>query len=100
MAEHIETYRNFTYNKFLEALNAKDISSIIDETDPNQCWAKLLALIIEVADVLCPIIELRVRVNTAEYLNKEVIELLHDRDYFVKKRILLKIPAIDLYQTA
>ena len=79
------TYRNFSAEKLQEILVTVDTRDILNEPDPNRCWSKLYKVITEAADKLCPIIELKIRDNTPGYLNKELLELQHDRDYFVKK---------------
>ena len=79
------TYINYSYKKLVESISQLSTEAIFDESDPNNCWEKLYSLIIKVADELCPIVEMRVRENTPEYLTRELIELQHDRDYFVKK---------------
>ena len=79
------TYRNYSMEKLREVISLADTKSILNENDPNQCWEKILRIITRAADALCPIIELRIRDNTPDYLNKELLELQHDRDYFAKK---------------
>lgn len=42
------------------------------------------------ADELCPLVELRIRIESASFLNPELVDLQRDRDYFVKKAELTK----------
>lgn len=79
------TNRNYTYEKLAEVLITNDKEEIFKEKNPNQCWSKLFDMIVKAADIICPIVEIRIRENTAEYLNKELQELQNDRDYFYQK---------------
>ena len=69
------TYRNCTYEDLTTTLRGFVSDNIYDEQDPNQCWDKLEAALNKAADKLCPLIELRIRNNTAKYLNDELQEL-------------------------
>lgn len=86
------TYRNYSYQKLEEILKSIDNTEITEAKDPNICWELLLKNITTAADMLCPIIELHIRENTAQYLNNELLELQHDRDYFAKKAELTGDP--------
>ena len=65
---------------------------ILNDADPNSCWTSLYKLILSISDTLCPIIDLKIRDNTAEYLNNELLELQLDRDYFNNKADLTGDP--------
>ena len=71
---------------FTEAFALEDTGAIFAfTTDPNSCWIELKRIIIKVADKICPIKPLNIRVNTVKYLTNDLLELQNDRDYFVYK---------------
>ena len=79
------SYANCNYDElvnFLERANTRYVTEILD---PNECWDELLRVITAAADALCPIHEIQIRDCTAPFLNKELLELQKDRDYFVNK---------------
>ena len=49
--------------------------------DLNECWLVLYT----VADELCPVKELKIRIHTEEYLTSDLLDLQNDRDYFADK---------------
>ena len=79
------SYANCRYEDlvtYMENVNTRFIGEI---QDPNECWGEMLKVITAAADSLCPIHLIKIRDNTAPFLNKELIELQRDRDYFVQK---------------
>ena len=79
------SYSECTQELIELALSECDARPILNETDPNHCWELLRENITDAADRLCPIKTQRVRVHTVKYLNKHLLELQKDRDYFVNK---------------
>lgn len=79
------SYREFTYEKLENKLRSLNLNEVIYERDPNKCYDILEKLVDSAADELCPLTEMRIRVNSVEYLNAELLELQKDRDYFVHK---------------
>lgn len=84
------SYKDCSHKKLNDELNKVNTTNVLEDLDPNACWDKLEEIIINAADILCPIIEMKVRVNTVQYLNHELLELQKDRDYFVGKADLSK----------
>lgn len=79
------SYAKYTKEALKKALNQIDTSHIFEITDPNQCWTELEKIITAAADKVCPIKELKIRIETVKYLNSRLLELQKDRDYFVGK---------------
>ena len=86
------TYRNYDPTDLANTLTNNDRRKVLDEKDPNACWALLWEWMQEAADKHCPLIKINIRNKTAEYLTSELIELQHDRDYFVHKAEQTKDP--------
>lgn len=79
------TYRNANPEIIMQAVQDHKPNMLELERDPNNCWDKLEEIITEIADKVSPLIEIRTRIKTAEFLNNDLIELQRDRDYFVNK---------------
>ena len=79
------SYVNCRYDDLVVFMDNINTQFITDIEDPNECWEELHKIIVKAANALCPIQSFKIRDNTAPFLNKELIELQKDRDYFVNK---------------
>ena len=79
------SYRGITHEIIKDKLATYNTENIINSADPNECCRLLEELIYKALDELCPLKEMRMRINSAEYLNTELLELQKDRDYFARK---------------
>ena len=57
----------------------------MDEKKPNIVYDIIEKNILRAANQLCPMVEMKIRIYTAPYINDEIISMQRDRDYFVKK---------------
>ena len=78
-------YTNCSYEDLEETLAELNTDHIMQIADPNVCWHELFSAVTKAADKLCPIRELRIRKDSAPFINNTLIELQKDRDYFVRK---------------
>ena len=85
-------YTNYSIEALIEHLDTVDMTPIHECQDTNECWERIYQIIKEAADKICPIVELKIRVNSVKYLNHELIELQKDRDYFIEKSDSTKDP--------
>ena len=79
------SYVNCTHDNMIESFEDLDTRHIYQITDPNECWKAMEKLVLGVADKLCPIKALKIRVNSVKYLNNALLELQRDREYFAEK---------------
>ena len=79
------SYRNFNINKFKEMLTGMDWGYVFDLTDPNEAWEYILKNITTVLDVMCPVRSFHIKNYRPDWMTKELIEQVKDRDYFYKK---------------
>ena len=79
------SYRRLNKEKLIQVISEIDQRRLIELTEPNRYWEELEKIITEAADKICPIKELRMRIHTVKYLNRELLELQRDRDYFAEK---------------
>ena len=86
------SYANFTPQTLADALERIDTGEILACQDPDECWGALERVLYRVADELCPVKELKIRVHTEEYLTRDLLDLQNDRDYFSDKADWTKDP--------
>ena len=79
------SYRNYNKQAFMDNLTARKWDSFYDATDPTKAWEEIHKIIIEEADIMCPVREYKIRNSKPPWLANELIEQMKDRDYFYTK---------------
>ena len=79
------SYRNFDRDKFRENLKSLDWEPLNTLNDPGEAWDFLLKQVTAVLDTMCPIRSYRIKNYRPDWMTKELIEQIKDRDYFYKK---------------
>ena len=79
------SYRNFDKNVFHNMLSEVDWDTFYDITDVDDSWDFLLVQISVILDQLCPIRSFRIRNYRPDWMTKELIEQIKDRDYFYRR---------------
>ena len=79
------SYRNFNYDRFKERLELLDWGPLADMSDPGEAWDFMLKQITMVIDNMCPVRTFHIKNYRPDWMTKELIEQIKDRDYFYKK---------------
>ena len=79
------SYRNFSSDKFRVMLLESDWGGFYDLDDPDEAWDFVLKIITKALDALCPVRSFNIKSYRPDWMSKELIEQIKDRDYFYKK---------------
>ena len=79
------SYRDFKTDNFREKLAEYDWRSLYEMTDPNDAWGFILKNITSVLDIISPVRTFKMKNYRPDWMTKELIEQVKDRDYFYKK---------------
>ena len=79
------SYRNFKAGEFRDMLTELDWGDLYKLTDPGDAWNFILNNITAVLDVMCPVRTFHIKNYRPDWMTKELIEQIKDRDYFYKK---------------
>ena len=79
------SYRNFNAADFEDKLRALDWGGFFDISDPGVAWEFIIQRITSVLDVICPIRTFHIKNYRPDWMTKELIEQIKDRDYFYKR---------------
>ena len=79
------SYRNFDSKIFKEKLLEKDWGNLYNLSDPDEAWELISKNITLVLDAMCPVRNFKIKNYRPEWMSKELIEQIKDRDYFYKK---------------
>ena len=79
------SYRNFDRKEFRNKLLGVDWRGFKDIEDPCEAWEYVLDNINTILDSMCPLRTFHIKNYGPDWMTKELIELLKDRDYFYKK---------------
>ena len=78
------SYKKLNREALSEILRRKDTRRVTLIGEPNQCWEELEKILVQAADELCPVKELKIRTHTVEYLTPDLLGLQRDRDHYAK----------------
>ena len=81
----IRSMKNYSRELFLKKLKLLDFPKYSEFIDINAAYSHFLQLIISVIDKLAPLKEIRVRNNTQEWMDEEVLEGIRIRDKLLSK---------------
>ena len=79
------SYRDFDVDVFRKNLRGADWERFFSLTDPCEAWDLILNNITLVLDQMCPIRSFHIKNYRPDWMTKELIEQIKDRDYFFKK---------------
>ena len=79
------SYRRLTSEALEQVLSRIDKNKIMQIDEPNKCWEEIEGVIMEAANKLCPVKELKIRITTVDYLTPDLLEMQRDRDKQAKK---------------
>ena len=77
--------KNYSRELFLNKLKLLEFPKYSEFLDINAAYSHFLQLIISVIDKLAPLKEIRVRNNTQEWMDEEVLEGIRIRDKLLSK---------------
>ena len=64
--------------------NDQSLSSQIDE-DPSSIWLRWKTLFVDLLNKHAPVSTIRIKINSASYLTKEIKSMMYQRDYLKSK---------------
>ena len=79
------SYRNFDEKIFSNKLRELDWDKYSLIKDPEEAWDFILNYIIKVLDELCPLRTFHIKNYRPDWMTKDLIEQIKDRDYFYKE---------------
>ena len=79
------SYRSFDSKKFRAQLLELEWEDLYQMTDPEEAWNFILKQITIVLNVMCPVRSFHIKNYRPDWMTKELIEQIKDRDYFYSK---------------
>ena len=79
------SYRNYDGEAFKQRLRALDWEGYYKILDPDRAWEFLLEGITAVLAVMCPVRTFKIKNYRPDWMTRELIEQVTDRDYFYRK---------------
>ena len=79
------SYRNFNEEDFGKKLLSLNWDTYFEITEPEEAWNFILKRITKLLDDICPIRNFHIKNYRPDWMTKELIEQIKDRDYFYKK---------------
>ena len=79
------SYRNFDPESFKTKLAEADWTSFYDSTNVDEAWTLMQNLIVSILDQTCPIRTFHIKNYRPDWMTRELIEQIKDRDYFYKQ---------------
>ena len=79
------SYRNFSSEDFKAKLKELDWNDLYDMNDPEDAWVFISNNVTKVLDTICPVRTFKIKNYRPDWMTKELIEQVKDRDYFYKK---------------
>ena len=79
------SYRNFDAVKFKELLLGLNWEGYYTLTDTDKAWAFIIDNITAALDIMCPVRTFHIKNYRPDWMTRELIEQVKDRDYFYKK---------------
>ena len=79
------SYRNFYKELFRTKLAEADWTKFYRLTDPMAAWEFIYSTVVVILDQLCPVRSLHITNYRPDWMTKELIEQIKERDYFDKK---------------
>ena len=79
------SYKNYDINVFQDSLREIDWRDFFGIEDPNECWDLLYSRIIGILDKMCPEKNFKVNIYREEWMNKDIMERIIDKDKAIKK---------------
>ena len=82
---NIRTLKNYTKQLFLDKLSQVNFPKYIDFDNINVAYSHFVELVTNIIDEIAPMREVRVRKNTQEWMDQEVLEGIRIRDRLLTK---------------
>ena len=79
------SYRRYSAADFGNRLTELDWQGLSELSDPSEAWDFILARVTSVLDAMCPIKTFHIKNYRPDWMTKELIEQIKDRDYFYKR---------------
>ena len=79
------SYRNFDKDLFRAKLGGVDWTAFNELTDPTVGWEFVHTAILTILDQMCPVKSFRIKNCRPDWMTKELIEQIKDRDYFYSR---------------
>ena len=79
------SYSHYNRQTFMENVSNADWAPFYECNDPAAAWEKMIRIITEEADRMCPVRDYKIRNSKPPWIVSELIEQMKDRDYFYTK---------------
>ena len=79
------TYRNFNEEDFINNLKNRDWNKFYGTLDVDQQWSLINLAIRDELDKQCPVKNFRFSKTKPQYIHKDILEQMRNRDYFYRK---------------
>ena len=79
------SYKNYNAETFKEKLRNLDWTNLFEIENPNTAWDILIGNIIEILESICPLKEFSVNEYKEKWMNRDLMELIIDKDLALKK---------------
>ena len=79
------SYKNYIAEKYQENLESLDWTELFKIEDPNEAWEFFIQKISITLDLMCPLKEYSVNEYKENWMNRDLMELIIDKDLALKK---------------
>ena len=78
------SYKKFDKDSFVQLLLNSAWATYFDQSDPDELWNILYTNITDILSIMCPLKYKNVFVNKPDWLTQDIMELMNQRNYYVK----------------
>ena len=79
------SYRDYNKNTFQQAITNLVWNDFYNSSSPDEAWELFETKIRSVLNQMCPIKTIRINKVKENWITNEILELIHDKDYFLRK---------------
>ena len=79
------SYKNYNVEQFQETLNNENWNELFNIDDPNIAWDFLINKVMKILDLMCPLRNFNIKKYKEEWMNRDIMELIIDKDKALKK---------------
>ena len=79
------SYRDYNKNTFQQAIQNLVWNDFYNSSSPDEAWELFETKIRSVLNQMCPIKTIRINKVKENWITNEILELIHDKDYFLRK---------------
>ena len=86
------SYRNYNTHDMIHYLDLQDWGNFDQLNDPNRLWDLMLLNVSDSLDNICPLKNFKIKKYKEPWLSQELLELIKDKDIYLKKAKRTKLP--------